>query len=225
MKVFLSCYHKTGTHFLGQLKSVLEKHSLENNYVLDIWSREANRVSKNSKNVKIVHLIRHPYEIIVSAYNYHKICSEPWCIDVNKRTLADNIQYNFNSQTYQQKLNTLTQEEGLNFEMSGRSFNTIYDMYNCHFHNFDFCLNVKMEDLYLNEEVTINRILNFLGVPNNKNMNLNSLYLSKNSVSLAHSSNLNKDINRHEYFFTEQNYKHFSQIFHSLDRTKFDYEF
>ena len=35
MKIYLSCYHKTGTHFFNDLKNILMKHDKENEYIND----------------------------------------------------------------------------------------------------------------------------------------------------------------------------------------------
>jgi len=119
-------------------------------HIKDIWSHRSNLISSSDDNIKIIHFIRHPYEIICSGVKYHKICTEAWCINNNKNTDADGINYNFNGLTYQKKLQSLNTEDSVNFEMEGRSYNTILDMYNCKFNDYNFCLNVKMEDIYTN---------------------------------------------------------------------------
>lgn len=42
---------------------------------------EANRVRKNGRDVRIIHLCRHPKEIVCSSQRYHSKCSEAWCND------------------------------------------------------------------------------------------------------------------------------------------------
>ena len=64
-----------------------------------------------------------------------------------KKTGADRINYNFNGLSYQNKLKSLNTEDSVNFEIEGRSYNTILDMYNCKFNDYNFCLNVKLEEI------------------------------------------------------------------------------
>jgi hypothetical protein len=215
MKIYLSCYHKTGTHFFQNLKNILRKHDKENVYIADIWSHDANKIPPNEKGVKIIHLIRHPYEIIMSGLLYHKKCTETWCVNPRTSTKADNINYNFQGLSYQNKLNTLNTEDGINFEMEGRSYNTIIDMYNAHFYDYPFCLNIKMEDLILHFDETIAKIIHFINL---KNIDCSSL---KNSETYM--TNTTKMIDRYAHFFTDKNYHHFNDVFSNINLKKYNY--
>jgi hypothetical protein len=226
MNVYLSCYHKTGSHFLSDLKNLLEEVDKKNKYIHDCWSHEANKVCKDAKQTKIIHFIRHPYEIIYSGYLYHKtICTEPWCIDIHSKTEADGIQYNLQGLTYQQKLNLLNTEEGINMEMEGRSYNTIKDMYNATFDEYEFCLNVEMEDLILHFDKTVEKILNFIDNNNFVGLDYSSLHLENNAKNREHSTNKTDVIDRYQKYFTENNYTHFQKIFSEIKREKYKYIF
>ena len=96
-------------------------------------------------NFKGIHIIRNPFEIITSAYNYHKVCNEPWVLG-----------------TYQQTVNTLSRDEGLMYEINEIGGNVIRNMV-----SFDYTdkriLTVSIEDFYCNFDKTISTIANFLG--------------------------------------------------------------
>lgn len=224
MKIYLSCYHKTGTHFFNDLKNILMKHDKENEYINDIWSHNANKITPNEKDVKIIHLIRHPYEIIMSGLFYHKKCNEEWCVNTNKNTKADNNNYNFQGLSYQDKLNTLNIEDGINFEMEGRSYNTIIDMYNSNFYDYHFCINIKMEDLIIHFEETIAKIITFINNDNLQKIDFSSLQIN-NSDNKIYVTNTQKMIDRYEYFFTDKNYHSFNEIFSNINLKKYNYNF
>lgn len=227
MNIYLSSYHKTGTYFADDLKKILIQHDTENFYINDIWSHDANKINIHDTNVKIIHFIRHPYEIIVSGFLYHKHCNEGWCVNINKNTGADNINYNFMGLSYQEKLNTLTTEDGINFEMDGRSYNTILDMYNSKFYNYPFCLNIKMEDLIQNFDETIQKIITFIGCDKVKNIDFSvfSVLNINNTTNKKHITNDKQLIDRYNTFFTDKNYTHFNDLFSKLNLKKYDYVF
>lgn len=214
MRVYLSCHHKTGTHFLRSLVNVLRKYDKNNTYIRDIHSHKAYNDFKH--NDKIIHITRHPYEVIVSGYNYHKITTEGWCIDPKKKTSANNKQYSFNGLSYQEKLNTLDMESGIDFEMVGRSYDVIMDMYNFKHKNNPNCLNMKMEDLFTNDIKFIQTIIKFLNIKQLKIKNIldhESLYLNTNEKSNLHSTNKSMDPMKHKTIFSEKNYETFLKIF------------
>ena len=226
MNIYLSCYHKTGTYFLSDVKKIFEKYDKYNNYILDCWSHQANKICKEDKNTKIIHFIRNPYEIIVSGFLYHKTCKEKWAIDVNSKTAADNIRYNFNGLSYQEKLNSLDTEDGINFEMSGRSYNTIMDMYNCKCNNYDFCLNVEMEELYLDFDKTMQKMVEFIDYPKLKlnNDDYSFLNIKNNKKNENHVTNKKFVTNRHMEYFTKRNYIYFNNVFSTIENLdKYNY--
>ena len=223
MFIYLSCYHKTGTVFLIKLKKLLEIYDKKNTYKLDCWSKRANKINKkNNKNIKIIHLIRHPYEIIVSGFNYHKKCKESWCIDINSKTGADGIKYSFDNMCYQDKLKSLEMEAGINFEMHGRSYNTIIDLYNSKFFDCEYCLNIKMENLYINEIDTIKQIIQFIGIKSLINKDYSSIYFNK---SINHITNKDKRIDLHLNYFNDNNYIMFQKLFGNLDLGRYNYNY
>jgi hypothetical protein len=226
MNIYLSSHHKTGTYFMNDLKKILVKYDTQNIYINDPWSHKANKININinDPNVKIIHFIRHPYEIIMSGFFYHKKCNEEWCVNIKKNTGADNINYNFMGLSYQQKINTLNTEDGINFEMEGRSYNTILDMYNSKFDDYNFCLKIKMEELIENFDETIEKIITFISSDKLTNVDFSSLNIN-NTNNKEHITNVKLITDRYKDFFTDKNYSHFNELFSKLDLKKYDYVF
>lgn len=217
MKILLSCYHKTGTHFLRKFKKKVEKIYSEHEFIMDQWSHMANDLYKE-KDLKIIHIVRNPLEIIRSGYFYHKKCKEKWCINKTCETGADNIKFNFNNSSYQEKMNSLNQIDGINFEMLGRSFKTIQDMYQAKFLNSSNCLTIRMEDLNSKFEKTLKEIGSFLSIKIPIQI-VNELKkdISKKYITSKNTNNHFKDI------FVEKNYKLFFKLFHHLDFNLYNY--
>ena len=210
MKIYLSCHHKTGTYYLRTLSQLFSKYDKNNRYILDNHSHLANR---SSGKRKIIHIIRNPYEIITSGYFYHKKCTEKWCTNIWVSTNADNIRYNFNGLSYQEKLNKLNLEDGINFEMKGRSYNCIKDMCKFKHYNKKFCLNLKMEDLFDNPDDFLDKIINFLDIPELKNNDYSSLKMENNNKLNNHSTNKTRTTERHKEIFSEKNFIFFKKTF------------
>ena len=225
--VYLSCHHKTGTHFLHKLKRLLQKADPGTRYVMDPWSKEATVASTVASTtndvVKIVHMVRHPYEIIVSGYLYHKtVCQEPWCIDPTCKTLADGVQYDFDGVSYQETLRSLPVEEGIDMEMEGRSYQTIRDMYA--FVALPDCLHVEMEDLFEDLPGTVRRILAFLEVPVTA-ATAATFDLSSLGNHGKHVTNETGVPDRYKDMFSEENYDRFAALFPDLPWDMYRYRY
>lgn len=112
-----------------------------------------------------VHMIRDPREVIVSGYFYHKKTNEKWCIN-QPVTLTDDgdsspvpmfmqhikgewlDQYidDLDGLSYQEKLNSMSQDEGLKFEISHMAKWTIRNMLAWDYSN-SLIYETKMEDV------------------------------------------------------------------------------
>lgn len=87
------------------------------------------------------HMIRNPFGIIISAYEYHKITDELW---------ANTKIQKLENKTYKYVLNLLKEKDGIYFEMKNQLYkesskNTIMDMYNWNYNMSNF-LETKYED-------------------------------------------------------------------------------
>jgi hypothetical protein len=103
-------------------------------------------------------MIRNPYALIVSAYEYHKMTIEPWANRKIKK---------LNGVTYKEILNKLSMEEGLMFEIKNELYlessrNTIMDIYNWDYMRPNF-LELKFEDLMTNYDGTLANMFKHYG--------------------------------------------------------------
>jgi hypothetical protein len=187
----------------------------------------------NDQNDKYVCFIRNPYEIIVSGYLYHKRCFEKWCITKNlsyyeqwissdhffqsekiKNQEALNNSIFCKNISYQEKLNSLNQDDGIIFEMKNVAKLTIEGM--CDFNYFESknVMSVKLENLTHNYEYEIRRILDFLEINNNETLisRLNIHNIKKHGVN-NHVTNKNLDKDRYLQYFNDKLFKEFNSIY------------
>jgi hypothetical protein len=172
--IFVGTHHKTGSVlFADVFRHLSAKLGLtyfagwqrDLDPVTDIWFMEHSRIDADAlDDVRGVHVIRHPLNVVYSGYKYHKICDEGWCVDPAIPTVADGIRYDFDGMSYQQRLNAYGESDGLVMEMRGRSYNAIMDMYRWNYDDPRF-LTVKFEDLARSYDETFRRIFEFLGLP------------------------------------------------------------
>lgn len=88
------------------------------------------------------HMIRDPRDVIVSAYFYHK-----WSTEIYTTTPREQ----FNGQTYQEHINSISQNEGLHAEIEESNY-VILDMTNWNYNNPNI-YEIKYEDLIYNEQI------------------------------------------------------------------------
>jgi len=84
--------------------------------------------------------------VICSAYEYHRICDERWCVDANVPTQANGVAYDFDGLSYQEYLNSIPKDDGLLVEIRGRSYDAIRDMYHWDYSDPHF-INIHFEDI------------------------------------------------------------------------------
>ena len=163
------CHHKTGTVVIEKiLRSVCNKFGLKYQYCnqeqlesnTDVWLEHHSKIDFSLIDRPIIgtHMIRNPFSLIVSAYEYHKTTIEPWANRKIKK---------YNGLTYKEVLNQLNSEEGLLFEIKNdlcleSSKNTIMDMYNWDYRRPNF-LELKFEDLMTNFDGTLANMFKHYG--------------------------------------------------------------
>lgn len=127
-----------------------------------------------------VHVIRDPRDIIVSGYQYHLRTKEAWCINSDFNVgayikypqvpsclehFSEDWKVNYikslNGRSYQDNLLTLSQKDGLLFEMNHHAEWTIKDMLAWNYDNPQI-LEIKFEDLMANFNNTWLAIFRFL---------------------------------------------------------------
>ena len=174
MKVTSWTYHKTGTVLLGD---ILRKTSRKLGYEYIGWEKcseksgkhkddKIQRAIKSNAELKGVHCVRHPFEIVASGYKYHKRCNyEAWL------TTNQDWDFSFNhgkckSKKYREILNDLNQRQGLIFEIHNASQHAIRKMSA----EFDEALaderfiNIRLEDMSTNFNGTCAKIAKHFGV-------------------------------------------------------------
>ena len=221
------CHHKTGTmvmtkilhdvckHFNLKLQSCSQKNLRTNT---DVWIQHHSRIDFSIINRPIIgtHMIRNPYSIIISAYEYHKITTEKWANQKIK---------NLNNITYKEALNRFNKKDGIYFEMANKFFlessrNTINDIYNWNYNMPNF-LETKYEDLMTNfnetltnmfkhYEFTVSMIDTALKIAEKHNINLKNPTLLKNS---KHITNISIDLNIWKTYFTPELKRTFLKIY------------
>ncbi len=172
--VVVATHHKTGTVWMSSVFAAISK-ALGASYI-DFWShygrldpllrtpfvlfnydstfRQHSQILARD-DVRILHLIRDPRDILISAMHYHKTSDEAWlhqtvpgCDDV----------------PYQRKLNSFaTPFEQYLFELENASSSTIEDMLDWQYDRAN-CLEIRYEDLRLDRAMVLwSQILTFLG--------------------------------------------------------------
>src|SRR5688500_651978 len=137
--IFIGAHHKTGSQLFKKVFSDISRelglrlHKGTQSKLpagTDIWYHDHSIIDRRRLPVvRGVHLIRHPLEVIVSGYRWHLVCHEKWCVSTQVKTPATGIRYDFDGMSYQEKLLTLSQSDGVLFEMKGRSFHSVMAMY------------------------------------------------------------------------------------------------
>ena len=145
------CYHKVGTvWFIRVLREISRYYGLNFQCCQQSYlKRDTDIFMEYMSCVELEHLPRYvgshmvhdPRDIIISAYFYHLWTKEEWA-HISRQSL-DNL-------TYQQYLNSLSQEEGILAEMKGKSKEVIDEMSRWDYNNPNF-IEFKYEDIIDNE--------------------------------------------------------------------------
>ena len=163
------CHHKTGTVVIEKiLRNVCSHFGLKYQYCpqskleadTDVWMEHHSHIDFTTIRRPIIgtHMIRNPCAIIVSAYEYHKTTKEGWANRKIKK---------LDKMTYKDVLNSLSEKDGLIFEMKNTLYlesskNTIMDMYNWDYENPNF-MEFKYEDLMNNYNGTLANMFKHYG--------------------------------------------------------------
>ena len=189
----------------------------------------------NSNKDKYVIFIRDPREIIISGYLYHKDqCAENWCITknadyfeewthlfseeskVSNKEILNMGKLFSKEESYQSKLNKMSVEEGIIFEMQNVAYITIMGMYNYKYYNYENVLKIFNDDIVFDFEKTINKIINFFDFKN-KDEILKKCEILKieNFVkeNEKHVTNLNFQKERYKKYWNNRIQKKFDEIF------------
>jgi hypothetical protein len=131
LRVLQSLADETGWYFKdyewGELeKFVHDARTLKRNRILMIGHR-FNDVNKLPVRFKGSHIVRDPRDLLVSGYRYHKWTKEYWVHEPLKRGMifklglkGMDLGFDYNGMSYQQIINSVDQETGLNIELNWR---------------------------------------------------------------------------------------------------------
>ncbi len=226
----IATHHKTGTVLVGKVFQDIcrvKRMTWHMGGFETLPSRTAIWIDPHSHgpyqanhDISGIHIVRHPFQMIVSGYHYHLKTYERWCVDVSVPTEADGIIFNFDGLSYQEYLKSLSVEDGLLCEINGRSKYAIMDMYNWNYQDSRF-LNIKFEDLMTDFEETFMRIfqhLHFepdemdllLELAGKENINNWSQEKIKNN---RHVTNKNKTILNYDSHLHEKHFESIAQIY------------
>lgn len=172
--VVVATHHKTGTVWMATVFKAIAK-GLKATYV-DFWSHYGvldQRLAPpfilfnhdslflqhedvlSRSDVRVLHLIRDPRDVLISGMHYHGTATEDWLHAPEPGS---------GGTTYQQRLNALaTPHERYLFELDNASGATLEAMLDWHYERPN-CIEVRYEDLRVDESLeTWSRILSFLG--------------------------------------------------------------
>lgn len=171
--IVVATHHKTGTVWMSTVFRAIARR-LDANYV-DFWSHygRLDRVLKTPfillnhssiftrhadvlrrEDVRILHLIRDPRDVLLSATHYHKSANEPW--------LHEKV--SGSEPSYQQRLNSLaTLHEQYLFELENATGSTIEAMLDWQYGRPN-CLEIRYEELWADRALSLwSQISSFLG--------------------------------------------------------------
>ena len=136
------------------------------------------QIDKNKLPKKYIgiHVVRDPRDIIISGFLYHKRTDEEWCVNknfqINRKIIypqvpssqmfrSENWKRNYikglRGKSYQENINSLSEEKGIFFEMKHYGKWTIEDMLNWDSKTMN-CLEIKFEDIMSNYESEMDKI-------------------------------------------------------------------
>ena len=133
----------------------------------EVWFEDHSRIEPEAldRSVLGVHVVRHPYELCASAYRYHLVCREEWCLrpGYSDPEISDRPEFRslFGSgRSYQEILRSLPPSEGLAFEIC-RSRSNIRDMADWDYSDPRF-LECRLEDFSEDFDRSIRRVFEHL---------------------------------------------------------------
>lgn len=168
-------HHKTGTHVADAIKDVLHldgwEYRKDNHFPQGVnrddghysWpvSRTFEHLFYNG-TMKVVHFVRDPIDVIVSAYNYHMKALEPWLLYGDTQIWNGCPKH---TKTIADCLRNLSKSDGLR-EQTRNMLREIREMHWA-FQNFerwpDRSVNICLWEFKRNVTAAVNRICNMLG--------------------------------------------------------------
>lgn len=165
----IGVHHKCGTVLMASFVKAAQDNILKKIHIgsqddldelnVNIWLEKKSKIdlSKLRRRYKMVHIIRHPKELICSGYYYHlNPCSEGWC--VKQKYQSENVKL---ETTYQKHLQSLDLPMGIQFEMRESSYRQIRDIYYFIRKNPPSCIHIRLEKIMSDFDSTFKDIMIF----------------------------------------------------------------
>lgn len=214
--------HKCGSSISYVLKEFLKKHNRE----VELCNFYLFNVSKYDPKEKYLLVVRNPREVIVSGMLYHRKCSrerEGWIYggnyyagwerffsDRDKKKYKKYIDLALIKQNYQSTLNSISDQEALEYEMDNIGLLTLTGMnlIEEQWRDKPNVLKVNFEDLVWDLENTLNKCIDFFKWYDIKNnlidyMKDYSLVLKGKEVHKDHITNLELDKYRYKKYWND----------------------
>lgn len=226
--IAIGTHHKVGTVLLFNIFEAVRKQQglklfygeqvdLQND--VDIFFNDHSVIDpeKLPENFKGIHIVRHPYETIVSGYRYHLKTDESWC--------RDEVRDEFGGKTYQALLKSLPADEGIMFEMMQVGYLTVRDMYGWNYDDKRF-LNIRLEDFLEDFDATLEGMFRFLTF---EDAQIGALVrrcqqYKKGKDRSTHITNRSNAVYTYQNYFKPQHYLLFEKLFPADTLQKLGYD-
>lgn len=234
--IIFGTHHKCGTYLMKDVTTIFsevlgkkyrrgQQHRLQDD--TEVWFINNAKINFDliKRDYLGIHIYRHPLQVILSGYKYHKICDEYWCNSTNT--------YNIKGKNYKQHLNSLNKNNGIKFEMNNCAKAAITEMYNWDYNNPKI-LNVKFEDIMNDFNREFSKIFDFLKIDKKTKEKL-MLKIEKINIYNKKKTNIDKNPhitnktfmwNSYKYELTPEHIKHFNKIYPAdlMDKLKYTIE-
>ena len=231
-KILVGTHHKTGTVWLNSIFTEIAKihnlmylrhdrildKDLKNEYYDILFDAHSNYNLKEHNNYKGLHVIRDPFDIVVSCAHYHQHSREEWLHRPMEK---------FGGKTYQQKINSYNSiDDKLLFEMDNSAGRQVTAISKWNYSNPNF-IEIKYESLIKDTELTLfHKIFINLGFDASILPSLLIIVYNKSIFSgKVHNTKHIRSgkVEQYKTYFKEIHYKRFNDLFGNV-REELKYE-
>ena len=220
--IFVGTHHKAGTVLFAHIFSAVARWYSLNFFIGDqdalpletqVWFDGHSKIDRAAfTEIVGIHVVRHPLELISSAYRYHLAGEEKWF-----STRESGKRFGLKGLSYRQNLSKLSVRDGILFEMRSFSAEKIMEMYKWDYQDTRF-LNIKLEDVIANFDATLSRAFSFIGLDPSESLAVARRFdinrLSQTRIAkMNHVTNKNGSLTWRHYFSDADMIDQFSRMF------------